>query len=233
MINNGGFKLFWCWIGMLIIFLITILTLLSLFKCFKMWKVSQVIWAHLENACKPIQKMYNLQLGKWIFMRRMLTRQKTFIDVQKDHKVFTNQITKEFKIQPTSKAKLCNPLCCMNSMLIVRLALLIDVKKMEHSLQMGYRKGDKIFYVSSTNNKGVEKFVILELFDSWDIHCQAKNVKFEEYFKADLDLQKLSNMIFLYGMATISYKLGCLTLIECIRPRKIGMWPLIQLSLTT
>jgi hypothetical protein len=59
---------------------------------------------------------------------------------------------------------------------------------------------------------------------------QAKNAKFEEYLKADLDLQKLSNMIFLYGMATLQAWL--LTLIECIRPRKIGMWLLIQLSLT-
>jgi hypothetical protein len=84
----------------------------------------------------------------------------------------------------------------MNSMPIVRLALLIDVKKMEHSFQMGYREGDKIFYVFTTNNKGVEKFVIPKLFDSWDIHWQAKNVKFEEYFKVDLDIQKLSNMMF-------------------------------------
>jgi hypothetical protein len=61
---------------------------------------------------------------------------------------------------------------------------------------MGYREGDKVFYVSTTNNKGVEKLVIPELFDSWDIQWQAKNAKFEEYLKADLDLQKLFNMMF-------------------------------------
>jgi hypothetical protein len=66
------------------------------------------------------------------------------------------------------KAKLCIPLCHMNSMPIVRHALLIDVKKMEHSFQMGYREGNRVFYASNTNNKGVEKLVILELFHSWD-----------------------------------------------------------------
>ncbi len=126
----------------------------------------------------------------------MLTLTKKKIIDKKNHKVFTNQIIKELKIHPTIKAKLCIPLCHMNSMPIVRLALLIDVKKMERSFQMGYREGDKIFYVSTTNNKGVEKFVIHVLFDSWDIHWQAKNVKFEEYLKANLDLQKLSNMMF-------------------------------------
>jgi hypothetical protein len=126
------------------------------------------------------------------FDEKVVDFDKFFLSMLKKITMFTNQIIKELKIQPTSKAKLCIPLCHMNSMPIVRLALLIDVKKMEHSFQMGYREGDEVFYVSATNNKGVEKLVIPELFDSWDIHWQAKNAKFEEYLKANLDLQKLS-----------------------------------------
>lgn len=164
------------------------------------------------------------------FDEKVVDFDKFFLSMLKKITMFTNQIIKELKIQPTSKAKLCIPLCHMNSMPIVRLALLIDVKKMEHSFQMGYREGDEVFYVSATNNKGVEKLVIPELFDSWDIHWQAKNAKFEEYLKADLDLQKLSTWFFCMGWQHC--KLGCLTLIKCIRPRKIGMWLLIQLSLT-
>ncbi len=121
---------------------------------------------------------------------------KFFLLMLKKITVFTNQIIKGLKIRFTSKAKVCILLCHMNSMPIVRLALLIDVKKMEHRFQMRYREGDKVFYVSTTNNKGVEKLVIPELFDSWDIQWQAKNAKFEEYLKADLDLQKLFNMMF-------------------------------------
>jgi hypothetical protein len=81
------------------------------------------------------------------------------IRVQIDHKVFTTQI----KIHLSRKAILCKPLCRMISMPIVRPALLLDVKKMYHNFQMGYREGDKVFYVSITNNKGIEKYVTFEL----------------------------------------------------------------------
>jgi hypothetical protein len=47
---------------------------------------------------------------------------------------------------------------------------------------MGYREGDKIFYVSTTNNKGIEKYVTFELMTLWDNHWQTKNVRFEEHF---------------------------------------------------
>jgi hypothetical protein len=35
---------------------------------------------------------------------------------------------------------------------------------------MGYREGDKIFYVSTINNKGIEKYVTFELMTLWDNH---------------------------------------------------------------
>jgi hypothetical protein len=39
----------------------------------------------------------------------------------------------------------------MISMLVVRPTLKTDVLKMEHVFQMGYEKGNKMFYVSPTN----------------------------------------------------------------------------------
>jgi hypothetical protein len=44
-------------------------------------------------------------------------------------------------------------------MLIVRLALKIDVLKMEQVFFTGYREGENAFYVSSKNSKGEEELV--------------------------------------------------------------------------
>jgi hypothetical protein len=43
------------------------------------------------------------------------------------------------------------PLYKMISMLVVRLAFKIDILKMEQVFQMGYKEGDKVFYVFATN----------------------------------------------------------------------------------
>ncbi len=58
---------------------------------------------------------------------------------------------------------------------IVRPALLVDVKKMQHNFQMGHREGGKVFYVSTTKNKGIEKYVTLELMILWDNHLTSND----------------------------------------------------------
>jgi hypothetical protein len=42
----------------------------------------------------------------------------------------------------------------MISMPVVKLTLKIDVLKMEQAFHMGYKEGDKVFYVFATNGKG-------------------------------------------------------------------------------
>ncbi len=64
-----------------------------------------------------------------------------------------NQIIEDLKMQLISKAKLGIPLCYMISMPIVRPTLLVDVKKMENSFQMGYKKGHIVFNVSTTKKQ--------------------------------------------------------------------------------
>lgn len=92
------------------------------------------------------------------------------IDVQKDHKVFTNQIIQDPRIQPAHKARLHIPLCHIIFMPIIRLALLVNGKKMEHNFQMGYKELERTFYVSTINNKGAQEMVTPKLLNSWDIH---------------------------------------------------------------
>jgi hypothetical protein len=49
---------------------------------------------------------------------------------------------------------------------IIRPALFVDVKKMEHNSQMGYKESGRVFYVSTTNNKGEQEMVIIKLLNS-------------------------------------------------------------------
>jgi hypothetical protein len=53
---------------------------------------------------------------------------------------------------------------------IIRLALLVNGKKMEHNFQMGYKELERTFYVSTINNKGAQEMVTPKLLNSWDIH---------------------------------------------------------------
>jgi hypothetical protein len=85
------------------------------------------------------------------------------------HKVKTIKVLERHKIHPKAKAQMDIPLCCMMSMLVVRLAFKINVFKMEQAFQMGYQKGDKMFYVFPTNWKGEEEFVANHIH-KWDIH---------------------------------------------------------------
>lgn len=51
------------------------------------------------------------------------------------------------------------PLCCMVPVPIVCSTFKIDILKMENVFQMGYKEGDKIFYLSLTNWKGKENSI--------------------------------------------------------------------------
>ncbi len=64
-------------------------------------------------------------------------------------------------------------------MLIVRHAFKIDILKMEHAFHMGYREGDKVFYLSPTNQKGEKEDVTLHN-DTQDEHQLIENDQIEK-----------------------------------------------------
>jgi hypothetical protein len=68
-----------------------------------------------------------------------------------EHKVKIVKVLERHKIHPKAKAHMNIPFCRMISMLVVRPTFKIDVLKMERAFQMGYREGDKVFYVSPIN----------------------------------------------------------------------------------
>jgi len=76
---------------------------------------------------------------------------KEIFKVQMEHKVNTVEVLEKHKIHPKAKAWMNIPLCRMISMLVVKLVFNINVLKMEHAFQMGFREGDKVFYAFPTN----------------------------------------------------------------------------------
>jgi hypothetical protein len=104
---------------------------------------------------------------------------KEILKVQMEHKVNTIEVLEKHKIHPKAKAWMNIPLRCMISMLVVRLVFKINVLKMEHAFQMGFREGDKVFYVFPTNWQGEQAFVADHIHE-WDDHWKDVNASFEE-----------------------------------------------------
>ncbi len=87
------------------------------------------------------------------------------------------------------------PLCQMIPMLVVRLALKIDILKMKQAFHDGYKEGNKVFFVSSTNwQGGVESIVGYEM--EWNSQWKSKNDRFEEFLHSNLNLKKFSHKTF-------------------------------------
>jgi hypothetical protein len=78
-----------------------------------------------------------------------------------------------------------------------------------------------MFYVSPTNWKGEEEFVI-DHIHKWDDHWKAMNASFEKALNAYEDLQRFNGRIFLCGMTTIDYKPRCLIFQKFIRMTFLG-----------
>jgi hypothetical protein len=60
---------------------------------------------------------------------------------------------------------------------------------------MGYREGERVFYVFSTNLQGEEKDVCNHV-DTWSFLWKEKNVEFEKFLAKDLNLCWLFGKMF-------------------------------------
>jgi hypothetical protein len=70
------------------------------------------------------------------------------------NKINIIEIMEKHKMLPKHKAQINMPFYRMVSMPIVHPTLKIDVLKMEQAFHFGYRKGDKVLYVSPLEWKG-------------------------------------------------------------------------------
>ncbi len=88
------------------------------------------------------------------------------------------------------------PLCKMVPMLTVRLIFKINILKMEQAFHMGYKEGDKVFYLSLMSQKDEEQDVSLHN-GTWDEHWVIENEQFQKVLHdEDLELVHFSNKMF-------------------------------------
>jgi hypothetical protein len=142
--------------------------------------------------------------------------------MQTQTKTNMGEILEKYKISPKWKARMAIPLCMMVPMLIMKLAFKIDILKMKQAFHMGYKEGDKVFYLFPTSWKGEEDVSLHN--GTWDEHWVVENEQLHKVLREDLDLVCFSNKIFLCGTGTIASRLGCHTLSNCIMMIHFGTY---------
>jgi hypothetical protein len=75
-------------------------------------------------------------------------------------------VLEKLKIYPKKKLRMNIILHHLIAMLVVRLVLKIDALKMEHAFQMGYKEGEKVFFVSPPVGK-VKRWEFPHLWIFW------------------------------------------------------------------
>lgn len=100
-------------------------------------------------------------------------------------KLDSNSIIQALRFKPVGASRLKIPLCRMIRLPLVRPLLLSDVKRLESEFVHGYREGDRVFYVSITDDTGSSQLVTEEIISSWDLHWVHENNAFEKQLLQD------------------------------------------------
>ena len=88
------------------------------------------------------------------------------------------------------------PLCRMISLQVDRPALAVDIEKMNADFIHGYHPGAAVFYVSTIDFGGIEKFAIDADRQTWDKQWTRCNQQFKDFFGLHPKLYSLSNKFF-------------------------------------
>ena len=88
------------------------------------------------------------------------------------------------------------PLCRMISLQVVRSALAVDIEKMKADFIHGYGSRAAVFYVSTTDFIGIERFITDADRKNWDKQWRRRNQEFEDFLGLHLELHSLSNKFF-------------------------------------
>ena len=85
-------------------------------------------------------------------------------------KLDSNTVIQDLKFKPHSASRLKIPLCRMIQMPKVHPIFVSDVRRLESEFVHGYREGDRVFYVSTTDDSGTSQQVTNEIMQTWDAH---------------------------------------------------------------
>ena len=111
-------------------------------------------------------------------------------------KLDSNTVIQDLKFKPHSASRLKIPLCRMIQMPKVRPVLVSDVRRLESEFVHGYREGDRVFYVSTTDDSGTSQLVTDEIMQAWDAHWSIVNAAFERELMSNEHWRELSGYMF-------------------------------------
>jgi len=100
----------------------------------------------------------------------LLTYEETRDDFWMKEKLNFNPIIQELKFKPHESSHFRILLSHMTSLPLVRPVLQIDVVLLQSKFVHRYVEGDRVFYVSITNDKGLTQKVTQEISSNWDAH---------------------------------------------------------------
>lgn len=85
-------------------------------------------------------------------------------------KLDSNSVISKFRVKPMGASRLLIPPFRVVQMPKVRPVLHLDVRRLESEFVHGYREGDRVFYVSITNDSSATQLVTTQIKQSWDSH---------------------------------------------------------------
>jgi hypothetical protein len=112
------------------------------------------------------------------------------------HKANSIQCIEGMRILPKVEARFDILLCRMVYMLLVRLTLSHDIKRLEAEFTHGYRPGAPVFYVSITNERGEERHVKDVDTSNWGPHWTSVNIEFKAKLASNPHLRFLCGKMF-------------------------------------
>ena len=107
---------------------------------------------------------------------------------KKLEKIDFNFVINALRIRPLCKSRSSIPICCLETLPLVRPILEFDVQLLENKIFNGYREGDRVLYVSIVNNRGKSLYVTEDKLSFWDPIWQQVNDVFEQLLSPDKDL---------------------------------------------
>ena len=112
------------------------------------------------------------------------------------HKANSIQCIEGMRILPKVETRFYIPLCRMIYMPLVRPTLAHDIKRLEAEFTHGYRPGAPVFYVSTTNEHGMERLVEDVDTSDWGPHWTSVNAEFEAKLASNPHLRFLCGKMF-------------------------------------
>ena len=86
----------------------------------------------------------------------------------------------------------------MISLQVVHSTLAVDIEKMKVDFIHGYRPSVAVFYVSTIDFSGMERFVTDANRKTWNKQWRRHNQEFEDFLGLHPELHSLSNKFFLH-----------------------------------